>query len=126
MTNPFNPYSGLVTVRADIIGETGKRIIRLAIDTGATRTAISADLLQSLGCKLTSGMSAEVITGSRRETIQFTQLKSISVLGVRIEAFPVLAHNLPDGINVDGLLGLDFFRQRKLSLDFINGLVELN
>ena len=126
MTNPFNPYSGLVTVRADIIGETGKRIIRLAIDTGATRTAISADLLQSLGCKLTSGMSAEVITGSRRETRQFTQLKTITVLGVRIEAFPVLAHNLPDGINVDGLLGLDFFRQRKLSLDFINGLVELN
>jgi len=39
--------------------------------------------------------------------------------------FPVVAHDLPPAVTVDGLLGLDFFRDLVLTLDFARGRIDL-
>ena len=49
----------------------------------------------------------------------------ISTLGQNRLNFPVLAHNLPATSKVDGLLGLDFFRDLSLTIDFRAGMIEL-
>lgn len=48
----------------------------------------------------------------------------IEVAGRTIENFPMLCHTLPPSAMVDGLLGLDFFRGRRLILDFDMGFVD--
>ena len=52
-------------------------------------------------------------------------LAKISALGQDRIDFPVLAHTLPPGAGVDGLLGLDFFRGQFLTLDFRTGQITL-
>ena len=39
--------------------------------------------------------------------------------------FLISSHTLPPSVGVDGLLGLDFFRDQLLRLDFKNGLISL-
>jgi len=42
-------------------------------------------------------------------------------LGHERAGFPVLAHTLPPSAGVDGLLGLDFFHNLSLTIDFRGG-----
>ena len=37
----------------------------------------------------------------------------------------VISHKLPNTTYIDGLLGLDFFRNKKLTVNFVKGEVEL-
>ena len=37
----------------------------------------------------------------------------------------VVCHNLPPSITVDGVLGLDFFRGRRLVIDLYEGIITL-
>ncbi len=45
----FDPEDGLVVVNVELKGPSGSAILRLALDTGATRTLISTALLTSIG-----------------------------------------------------------------------------
>ena len=48
------------------------------------------------------------------------------MLGRDCADFPVLAHTLPPSAGVDGLLGLDFVRGGRLTVDFRAGHVTLD
>jgi hypothetical protein len=48
------------------------------------------------------------------------------VLGQTREAYPLLAISLPDETGVDGILGLDFLRGQRLTLDFRLGILTLD
>ena len=49
MTFAFDPYSGLVIVRAELTGPSGSGILRLALDTGATSTLVNVAMLVAIG-----------------------------------------------------------------------------
>lgn len=68
----------------------------------------------------------EIITGSGIEYVPSIVLKRIEALDHHRESFAVLCHTLPQGATVDGVLGLDFFRKRKLTIDFIQGSVDMD
>jgi hypothetical protein len=67
----------------------------------------------------------EIITASRSETIPVIRVERFRALGKECLNFPLLCHNLPAGLHVDGLLGLDFVRRCRLNLDFISGFITL-
>jgi hypothetical protein len=52
-------------------------------------------------------------------------VRRIIALGQERPNFPVLAYTLPAEIGVDGMLGLDFVRGLKLTLDFREGQLSL-
>jgi hypothetical protein len=52
-------------------------------------------------------------------------VRRISALGQERSNFPVLAYTLPAEIGVDGMLGLDFLRGFKLTVDFRDGQLSL-
>jgi hypothetical protein len=66
-----------------------------------------------------------ITTGSKIEKAFLHKVSSIKVLGLTRQNFKVISHKLPETTFVDGLIGLDFFRNKKLSIDFKNGLIEL-
>ena len=126
MTFPFNPFHRLVIVEALISGPTGVGTIYLALDTGSTRTLIQPALLSAVGLDPSNATTfATMTTGSSVLTVPSISLPCLSALGQQRSNFPVLAHQLPATAGADGMLGLDFFRQQILTIDFRAGQLSL-
>src|SRR5205085_2695575 len=112
----FNAASGPILVNAEITGPLGTAFQKLVLDTGATTSLINVATLLSLG--LDSDQSAghiRMTTGSAIETVPLVVLTHLTALGEHRFGFPVIAHALPSGSAVDGLLGLDFVRGHVLT-----------
>ena len=94
-------------------------MLRLALDTGATRTLVNVGMLVSIGYDPALATDRlQVTTGSGVEFLPHISVSKIIALGKERTSFSVLCHTLPNSAGVDGLLGLDFFRGRVLALDF--------
>jgi predicted aspartyl protease len=123
----FDRRQGLVILGARLWGPTGNAVLRLALDTGATSTIIDVGLLLAVGYDPTAGQErVQITTGSGIEFAPRVITNKISALGQERLRLPILGHTLPPTAGLDGLLGLDFFRQRRLTLDFRRGQIVLN
>jgi predicted aspartyl protease len=122
----FNSRTGLIVIHADLWGPAGRGVAHLALDTGATETIISQAMLVALGYDpALASERVQVTTASNIEFMPRVALSRIRVLDVEATAFKVLGHTLPPSANVDGLLGLDFLRGHRLTLDFRRGTIDL-
>jgi hypothetical protein len=101
-------------------------VLKLLLDAGATTSLINLSTLLSLGFDPDQSVQrVSVLTGSAVEVVPLVVLTRLSALGQQRIGFPVLAHALPAGSAVDGLLGLDFLRNHVLTLDFRAGQIGL-
>jgi predicted aspartyl protease len=126
MSMPFDGQRGLIVVPVRVTGSSGTAVVRLALDTGATRTLINSSLLVAVGYDPTATIARiEVTTGSGVEYAVLISISKIEALGREFTQFPVLAYTLPPSAGVDGVLGLDFLRGRLLSIDFQHGRLTL-
>ena len=121
----FNPKFPIIIVEGTIKKD-AERTLRLALDTGCSRTIISFETAEAIGCDPGGSHSrSRIITGSGIEIVPLVSLKSIKALGKTIKNIEVACHNLPEEGFVDGLLGLDFLKNFKLAIDFKKGIISL-
>ena len=126
MSFKFDPREQLVVVTARIVGPAGDVTVHLALDTGASSTLIAWNALKLAGYGLDNQSSqVEMITGSGTEYVPKIKLRQIDSLGKRRRGLEVVAHTLPAGASVDGLLGLDFLRKLRLTVDFRKNTITL-
>ena len=126
MSAAFNRQRGLIILQCEVWGIAGSAVLRLALDTGATRTTINTAPIVALGYDpALSSERIQVTTGSGVEYAPRVMLERIRTLGVVEEAFSILCHTLPPSAGVDGVLGLDFCRGRELNVNFRTGRVSL-
>ena len=126
MSIAFNPAGNTVPVAVQLAGPGGIAAATLIIDTGATWTIIARDVALRLGYAPDAAMArAQIITASGRESAPIITVQRITAIDTEKRDFPILCHNLPTGAPVDGVLGLDFFRGQKLTIDFRAGLATL-
>ena len=126
MIDRFDPYIGLIVVRATIEGPDGQWSVRLALDTGATVTTIQTAVLVAIGYDPAASVDRlSMTTGSGVEYVARLPIRRIEALGRERADFPVVAHTLPPSATVDGLLGLDYMRGHVLTVDFPRGVVTL-
>lgn len=124
MTNRFDPNTGLIVVSVRLFGPARDMIVRLALDTGATSTLLNSEIMVLLGYDpATSSDRIQVTTGSGVEFCSRVAVRRIEALGRSMQDFPVLCHTLPPSSQVDGLLGLDFFRGCQVTVDLKNGTI---
>jgi hypothetical protein len=64
-------------------------------------------------------------TGTGVISVPRIMLNRFSALGQHQIGLKVLAHDLPTAADVDGLLGLDFLRDKILTIDFRAGALTL-
>ena len=100
MSESFNYRIGLIVLPVELFGPSGSQIVRMALDTGATRSLVNIATLVNLGY--------DPSLESERTNVS------------------VLAHTLPPSAAIDGLLGLDFFRDQRLEIDFRHGRLTLD
>ena len=127
MSISFNPEERLVLTTGNLWGPNGLSVIRLVVDTGATYTVISREAAETVGYDLTEhGETLTIATGSRLEILPVFRIDRLVALDRELRNMDVLCHTVPGGLDVDGLLGLDFFRGRRLTIDFREGSISLD
>jgi predicted aspartyl protease len=104
--------------------------IRLALDTAATHTVVDLNALLILGYNM-SDLFSPVPIETANGVIEVHKIKTIQFasLGIEKRNFEILTYDfISKGILSphDGVLGLDFFHQTVLTIDFQNQLVWLN
>ena len=62
--------------------------------------------------------TSHTITASKAETVYEYSLDNIMALGLIRRNFKVISRALPIGLGIDGLLGLNFFKHKELTIDF--------
>jgi len=126
MSLRFDPTAGLIVVPTRVWGPVGDTVVRLALDTGATRTVVSWDVLVLVGYDPAAApQRVQLTTGSGVEFVPQVIVERVEALGQERCDFPVLCHTLPPSATVDGVLGLDFVRGQRLVIDLRAGEVTL-
>lgn len=119
MSFSFDPDQGLIVVKAELDGPTGSIVLRLAVDTGATRTLVNSGPLVTVGYDpALSPKRMQITTASGVEFVPLFIAEKIVAVGLERRSFEVIGHTLPTSAGIDGLLGLDFFSDTSLTIDF--------
>jgi predicted aspartyl protease len=103
----------------------GKYYVELALDTGATHTFVDFRALEALG--LTEQDSqGEVASILANGSIQLYQTYSLKVNALGIEKdLKISSAYYEDPYGTDGVLGLDFFKNQKLVIDFQKFMIQV-
>lgn len=127
MSLSFDPQRGMIVVPAVIGGPDGEVKVRLILDTGAAGTVISVHFLAAVGHDpALASQRVQLTTASSELIVPRVRVDRLSALGAERSHFPVVCHTLPPSTDVDGVLGLDFFRGMRLVVDFREGVVSLD
>jgi len=115
----FDKKAALIVVPVTIKTEKKVWEFRFAVDTGATISLISASVMERLGyTKADSLRTSHTITASKAETVYEYSLDNLMAIGLLRRNFKVISRALPAGLGIDGLLGLNFFKDKELTIDF--------
>jgi len=113
-------------VGAELYGPSASIVLRLALDTGASTTVIGSAPLAAAGYDpALADERVRVTTAAGVEVLPRLKIERLGSLGFDRADLAILGHTLPPSARIDGLLGLDFLRGQRLSIDFREGLITL-
>ena len=108
----FDPDDDLIIVKARVFGRHGSRRLTLALDTAASHTHVTPDIIDELGYSAAEGEAiASVRSAIGKETGYMLRVQRFESLGFVVDDFLIHVHDLPAGFGIDGLLGLSFLKQ---------------
>lgn len=126
MSEVFAPDARSIRVPVFVVGGRASYTVRCAIDTGSTQTILPATILRALGYDLARPVHrTRIRSATGIAPAPVIRVSAITALDRVRTDFLVAAHDLPLGVEADGLLGLDFFRGLILTLDFARGRITL-
>jgi len=97
----------------------------ITVDTGASVTTISTDLLHNLGYAVSTGKQKRIITASSVEYVRSVIIDKLSIGGIELEDIEVYAHTFPESSFSMGVLGLNVLRNFDVNLLFSRNEIEL-
>jgi len=121
----LDPRASLITVEVEIFKGTKSRIVRMALDTGATYVMVPWHVVEALGyAPAKARRSISITTASGTEIAPMLRLDKVTVLGKSVEKAPTICHDLPPQSPVNGLLGLSFLKWFDIDLHFLKHRLE--
>ncbi len=125
MDGRFDPRLTSIFVYGTILGPAGQTRVRLAVDTGSTRTIIRASVLSYIGYDLTKNVTrSRMTTATGVQLVPILRILPLSALN-HTTTLIVAAVELPATFDGHGLLGRDFFEGRVLTIDFVKHTITL-
>lgn len=118
--------NGLPFTRSALKQQKLFRVVSLLIDTGTSNTIISWGTLLSLSLDPTAtSIRKPVTTANGLVWMPQVEIEEFNALGQSVGLFRVLAHTIPLGSQVNGILGMDFLRQFEFTLNFKQSVIEI-
>jgi len=97
----------------------------IAIDTGASTTVISSEVLIKLGYDLTKFKKEKITTASKGEYADYGKLKKLKLGNIELDDIDVYAYEFPeDSFYADGLLGLNVLTKFDVNFLFSQNIIE--
>jgi predicted aspartyl protease len=107
----------------------GEGPLRFALDTGSTLTCVDRRVAERLQLPERRGMQGVTAGASGIGQIRVVEVDSLRVGGVAMRELQAcvveLAHARQVGVEIDGLLGLNFLRAYRVGIDFDRGILSL-
>lgn len=97
----------------------------ITVDTGASVTTVSSDILHKLGYDISSGKVRRVITASSVEYVRSVIIDKLRLGAIEIEDVEVYAHTFPESSFSLGVLGLNVLRNFDVTLLFSKKRIEI-
>ena len=111
-------YGRLFCTTGAFKGPTGIFTTKLLIDTGASYTLIPWEALEKIEKNYTMPRErVKLATANGYILAPIKRVEWFHSLGIRFENFPVAIYNLPAGMYVKGILGMDFLTRAKATID---------
>jgi predicted aspartyl protease len=127
MKTRFDPDAGVILVTALLENDEEVAVLRLALDTGANFSVLTPQVFENMNQNVPPEIERFTLaTANGLVEAPLVEIGSLSALGVSRSGFQVAVHPLPDVLDIDGVLGLDFLRNHRLTLDFSAGEIEFN
>jgi predicted aspartyl protease len=94
-------------------------LLYFILDTGTQETLICETAMRRMGYVRANSIAEVPIqtVGGRALAYRYV-IDNLKALGVKRSEFDVISHTMPDDAGIDGLLGLDFFENTELTIDF--------
>ena len=116
----------LLFTRAALKHQDRIRVVNLLLDSGSTYTILSWEVLLSLKRDPATSLTRRpVMTAHGLLVLPEVEVDEFHSLGRLVQHFPVLAHTIPLGSQVDGLLGMNFLRRFETALNFKQATIGL-
>ena len=123
----FNKNLPLIIVPVSINSRKKIWDLKFAVDTGSTVTMIDIDIMYNIGYYQKDAIKTiQTLTASKSETAYEFKINNISAIGIIRHNFNVIARSLPIRLGIDGLLGLNFFKNKELTIDFKLSEIRIN
>ena len=119
MKEKFNLDDKLIVIDVAVEADGMIKDLYFIVDTGTKYTIIDKDAARALWLTRANCKEVQIcgVTGSG--TAYEHKIDAISALGITKRDFHILEHPMPEDAGADGLLGLDFFENTSLKIDFI-------
>lgn len=117
----------LVVKNVKITGLKGSVRVDLIFDTGAAFTALSWSVLKIIGYDpAVVSERQEIVTANGVIEVPKLRVKSISIGNVEAKEIEVICHDIPELVELRGLLGLSFLKYFRMVIDYKEGYLELS
>lgn len=127
MSSRFVPRQPFIGVQATTLRADGSEAtLVLALDTGATFSMLSDRAWRILGFDASRmGVPVQMAAVGGMASGRWAELAELSALGRKTFKVRIAVVHTPPRVLFHGLLGLDFFRGSRLTIDFRRGEIEL-
>lgn len=124
---PLRFEAGLLIVYVRLNGPKGSRLVRLALDTGATATMIPPKAALAIGVNPARATAfRETITASGKESIPVVVIPQLQIFEQMFRRVTVACHELPAESPIDGLLGLDLLTRLKAVINLSKPTIRIS
>ncbi len=101
-------------------------MVQFILDTGASITMIPGKVIQKIGSStIITARSVHIQTAGGTVDVDIVRVDSIEIMGKTVKNIEVASFDLPTETRVEGLLGLNFLKHFRMTLDFPNGKLSL-
>lgn len=116
----------LLFTRAALKYQNRIRVVNLLIDSESTYTILLWEVLLPLKLDPATSLTRRAtMTANGLLVLPEVKVDEFHSLGQIVERFSVLAHTIPLGRQVDGLLGMNFLRRFEMDLNFKQAIIRI-
>ncbi len=127
MTRRYQLYRrrGVRFTNGALHGPQGVVVLELLVDTGAALSLISPVILRAIGVDPSEAETRQrIATASGYIVAPVITIPRLECLGQRYDQYRVLAHALPFGSALNGVLGMDFLERFPLRFELDLGVIQ--